>query len=445
MIRQVNTLLIILIGFLVAYWLRFGTTSLTEGYLIALVISLFLLSVIFPATGAFRDEFEWEVLRRMRRLVAGWAIVLLMLVSIAAVTKTSGLLFPYLVRTLGHLSQLCGLGAVLFSSYFISVGARNRGRKASPIALVGSGEAAVRLENRIQNDPASDMFVSQRFGQAWSEEPTRPISELNNYIDSNNINSVWVAVPWEDKNTLREILHVLSESVADVNVVPDFYQYRLLNQNVSVWAGLPIISLSSTPMTDAEALLKALMDRVGAFFLILLLSPLLLFVFLLILFVDGWPVLFNQSRHGISGEPIKIVKFRTMKKGAEKQQFNQALREDGRVTTIGKFLRKTSLDELPQFLNVLKGEMSLVGPRPHPIELNEEFKSRIPRYMLRHKVKPGITGWAQVNGHRGGTETEEKMSLRIEHDLWYIQNWSLWLDLKILLMTPLVLIHRNAY
>jgi putative colanic acid biosynthesis UDP-glucose lipid carrier transferase len=126
-------------------------------------------------------------------------------------------------------------------------------------------------------------------------------------------------------------------------------------------------------------------------------------------------------------------------------EFKQARPDDSRVTTIGKLLRKTSLDELPQLINVLRGEMSLVGPRPHPVELNGVFMSRIPKFMLRHKVKPGMTGWAQVNGHRGLTDTEEKMALRIEHDLWYIQNWSLWLDIKILLQTPLAMIHRNAF
>ena len=317
MIRQVNMLLIILIGFLVAYWFRFGTTFLTEGYLVALVISLFLSSIIFPATGAFRDEFEWEVLRRMRRLIAGWAIVLLMLVSIAAVTKTTDY-FSRIWFGLWVIISTCGLSAVLFFSYFISIRNRNRNRRACPIALVGSGEAAVRLEGRIQNDPASDVFISQRFGQAWSAEPAWPISELSDYIETNNINSVWIAVPWDDKSTLSLTLQVLSESVVDVNVVPDLYQYRLLNQSVSVWAGLPIISLSGTPMTDSEALLKAVMDRVGAFFLIVLLSPLLLLISLLILLDDGWPVIFNQSRHGISGDSIEILKFRTMKKGETK-------------------------------------------------------------------------------------------------------------------------------
>jgi len=158
------------------------------------------------------------------------------------------------------------------------------------------------------------------------------------------------------------------------------------------------------------------------------------------------PVLFRQSRHGVGGESIKILKYRTMTVHQEPRgQFTQATSNDARVTFVGRFLRKTSLDELPQLFNVLKGEMSLVGPRPHPIELNDLFISRIPKYMLRHKVKPGITGWAQINGFRGITDTEEKMALRIEHDLWYIQNWSLWLDLKILLQTPLAMIHSNAF
>ena len=157
-------------------------------------------------------------------------------------------------------------------------------------------------------------------------------------------------------------------------------------------------------------------------------------------------MLFRQERHGIGGDAIEIFKFRSMKNDAEHVgEVDQATREDQRVTTIGRFLRRSSLDELPQLFNVVLGEMSLVGPRPHPIELNKLFKSRIPKYMLRHKVKPGITGWAQVNGFRGITDTEEKMALRIEHDLWYIQNWSLWLDIKILLQTPLAMIHRNAF
>jgi Undecaprenyl-phosphate glucose phosphotransferase len=228
--------------------------------------------------------------------------------------------------------------------------------------------------------------------------------------------------------------------------VPDLHQYRLLNQGISEWGGLPVISLAGTPMTGTEARLKNALDWFGALFLCLILSPFFLAISLFIRIGSKGPVFFRQARHGVGGEPIDIYKFRTMTVHHEKKgRVTQAAKDDARVTGIGRFLRKTSLDELPQLFNVLKGEMSLVGPRPHAIEHNHIYKTRIPRYMLRHKVKPGITGWAQVNGYRGLTDTPEKMALRIEYDLWYIQNWSLWLDLKILFMTPLVMIHRNAY
>jgi len=172
----------------------------------------------------------------------------------------------------------------------------------------------------------------------------------------------------------------------------------------------------------------------------------LLLIALLIKFSSPGPVLFRQQRHGVGGEAMEILKFRSMVVHQESgNAVTQAVPDDARVTSIGRFLRRSSLDELPQLFNVLKGDMSLVGPRPHAVEHTDLYKSRIPRYMLRHKVKPGITGWAQVNGFRGLTDTPEKMALRIEHDLWYIQNWSLWLDVKILLLTPFVLLHRNAY
>ena len=444
MTRQANALLIIIVGFLVAYWLRFGYTALTQGYLLALLVCLVLASVVLPATGAFRAEFEWELLRRMRRLIAGWAIVLLMLVSIAAMTKTTDN-FSRIWFGLWTILSTVGLVAVLLMSHYASIRRRNQNRQTRPVALVGTGEAAARLEEQILHDSASDMTIAQRFGKPWSSAPVMPLSELAGYIEDNNIRAVWIAVAWEDKSTLNETLAALRESVVDVNVVPDLHQYRLLNQSVSEWAGLPVISLAGTPMTDAELRLKAVMDWLGALLLVILLSPLFLLISALILITDGRPVLYKQQRHGIGGESIGTFKFRTMRNGSQDEAFRQASPDDERVTAVGKFLRKTSLDELPQLFNVLKGEMSLVGPRPHPLELNQEFKSRIPRYMLRHKVKPGITGWAQVNGYRGQTETREKMALRIEHDLWYIQNWSLWLDLKILLMTPFVLIHQNAY
>jgi len=443
--RQANALLIILVCFLGAHWLRFGDSPLPQVYLIALLITLAIAAVILPATGAFRKEFEWAVLRRLRRLLAGWAVVLLMLISLAAMFKTTDY-YSRIWFGMWVLLTTFGLVLVVMISHAVAIRERNRHRKTHGVVLVGAGLAAHQVDQQIQNDPASDMVLLARFGEAWSSQPVLPVSELESFIQEHKVHAVWIAVPWEEKTLLEASLDAVKESVIEVNVVPDLHQYRLLNQGISQWGGLPVISLAGTPMTGAEARLKYILDWVGALVLCILLSPLMLAIALAIALGSKGPVLFHQARNGVGGDSIEILKFRSMTMhDEEKGTVTQAAPDDARVTAIGRFIRKTSLDELPQLFNVLKGEMSLVGPRPHAIEHNDMFKSRIPRYMLRHKVKPGLTGWAQVNGFRGQTDTPEKMAMRIEYDLWYIQNWSLWLDLKIFLMTPLVMMHRNAY
>jgi len=444
MAQQANALLVVLVSFLLAYWLRFGGMPLQQGYLLALLVSLVLSSIILPATGAFRKEFEWQLPRRLRRLIAGWAVVVLILVSLAAVLKVTDY-FSRIWFGTWVLLGTAGFIVVLAVSHAAAARSRKSGKNRRNIVLVGAGDAALRVERQIRNDPLSGMNLVACFGEPWSDREVLPVDRLAGFIEEHHIEGVWVAVPWANKVLLDQALEALKASVVDVNVVPDLHQYRLLNQNIVEWAGMPVINLSATPMTSAERRLKAALDWLGALLLTLLATPLLLLIAFAILVTDGRPVLYHQRRLGVGGEEIDILKFRTMKHEPAEARFRQATPEDERVTAIGKFLRKTSLDELPQIFNVLKGEMSLVGPRPHPLELNHEFKSRIPKYMLRHKVKPGITGWAQVNGFRGQTDTPEKMAMRIQHDLWYIQNWSLWLDLKILMMTPLVLVHKNAY
>ena len=445
MLRQANILLTILVSFMLAHFLRFGPVGLTQDYLLALLVTLVLSSVVLPATGAYRLEFEWAVMRRLRRLIAGWAVVLMLLVSLAAMLKITDT-YSRIWFGLWTIISTLGLVAIVLITHLDAIRTRKKNRKTHQVVLVGAGGAAARVERRIRSDPASDMELLACFGEAWSEEPVQPLSELPAYLEQNRVYAVWVATPWEDKDLLYRALEALRESVVDVHVVPDLEQYRLLNQNISEWSGLPVISLAATPMTDAERRLKHAFDWLAALFLVLVTLPFTLLIAVLIKLSSKGPVLFRQQRHGLGGESIEILKFRSMSLHDEQAgEVTQASPQDERVTGIGRFLRRTSLDELPQLINVLKGEMSLVGPRPHAVEHNDLFKSRIPKYMMRHKVKPGMTGWAQVNGFRGRTDTREKMALRIEHDLWYIQNWSLWLDLKILAMTPFVMIHRNAY
>jgi putative colanic acid biosynthesis UDP-glucose lipid carrier transferase len=445
MLRQANILLAILVSFLLAFLMRFGPVGLPQDYLLALLVTLVIAAIVLPATGAYRLEFEWAVMRRMRRLIAGWAVVLMLLVSLAAMLKITDT-YSRIWFGLWTIFSTLGLVAIVLITHFDAIRQRRKNRKTNKVVLVGAGDAAARVERRILEDPASDMELLECFGEPWSESPVRPLSELPRFLEENRVYAVWVATPWEDKDLLYRALEALRESVVDVHVVPDLEQYRLLNQNISEWSGLPVISLAATPMTDAERRLKQVFDWLAALLVVVVTLPFTLLIALLIKLTSKGPVFYRQQRHGMRGEQIGIYKFRTMRyvePGSD--EFRQATQDDDRVTAVGRFLRKTSLDELPQLINVLKGEMSLVGPRPHPVQLNDQYMSRIPKYMMRHKVKPGMTGWAQVNGFRGLTDTREKMALRIEHDLWYIQNWSLWLDLRILAMTPFAMVHRNAY
>lgn len=443
--QNLQTQLVILLACLVAFYIRFESFHMSAVYIIALLIGLLVAAVIMPATGAFRHEFRWAFLRKTRRLVAGWALVVTSLVTMAAIFKVTS---DYSRIWFGYWVLFGGVG--LFISQLAEHGWQIHKKKHSKsvrrLVLAGGGDNGKRVERQILNDPDGGMQLVARFGNDWTGENSFPIEQIADFVESAHISEVWIAAPWEDKELLESALSALNESIVDVNVIPDLHQYRLLNQSIVEWGGMPVINLSGTPMTGSEQRIKGVFDRIVSLLLVVLLSPLFLLIALLVRLSGPGPVLFRQKRHGIGGESIDIFKFRTMKDHQKTEgQVDQVTRVDHRITPVGHLLRRSSLDELPQLFNVVLGEMSLVGPRPHPIELNQSFKSRIPKYMLRHKVKPGITGWAQVNGFRGITDTEEKMVLRIEHDLWYIQNWSLWLDIRILLQTPLAMIHRNAF
>ena len=220
-----------------------------------------------------------------------------------------------------------------------------------------------------------------------------------------------------------------------------------MNRPMTQIMGLPVVNLSVSPMrVSVNRMVKAVEDRLIAALVLLVTSPLMLLIAIGVKLSSRGPVLFKQLRHGWDGKPIKVYKFRTMRLHDDESNLRQATRDDSRVTRIGALLRRTSLDELPQFFNVLQGRMSIVGPRPHAIEHNHYYMDQIDSYMQRHKVKPGITGWAQVNGHRGETDTLDKMERRVEHDLYYIENWSLWLDAKIIVLTIVRgFVHPNAY
>lgn len=273
---------------------------------------------------------------------------------------------------------------------------------------------------------------------------------LAQHVQRQDIDEVWVSVPKRQTHLLDEVVNALWETPVEVLFVPEFRDSRRLNSAVR-WLDVDVgygLMLTYTPLgSRSNRALKRVTDLVLASVIGLLILPLCAAIALAVRCTSPGPALFRQSRHGEGGSPIEVYKFRTMYVDQpEPDKVHQACRDDPRVTPIGRFLRRTSLDELPQFFNVLQGRMSIVGPRPHALTHNEYYKSRVESYMWRHRVKPGITGWAQVNGHRGETDTLEKMEKRVEHDLWYIDNWSLWLDFKVIALTiKTVFVDYNAY
>lgn len=238
----------------------------------------------------------------------------------------------------------------------------------------------------------------------------------------------------------------LSQSTANIRLLPDLKMYQILNHGMSVTLGIPMVDISVSPIFGGRHLAKLLLDYTVALLILIVISPLLVVIALAVKLTSPGPVLFKQKRHGWNGKEIWVYKFRSMVVHQETHGVTQATKNDQRVTPVGRFLRKTSLDELPQFINVLQGRMSVVGPRPHALAHNHEYMQHINKYSLRHKVKPGITGWAQICGYRGETDTLDKMEDRVKHDLYYMEHWSLWMDLKIILLTPLATLqNKNAY
>jgi len=268
------------------------------------------------------------------------------------------------------------------------------------------------------------------------------------WIEKNPVDVVFVGLVHARSSDIAPVVDALHDSVSSVYFVPDSKLFGLGHMQYAEMAGTPLLVAYETPFIGVARLLKRFVDVLLSFFILLMLSPILLAIAIGVKLSSPGPVVFRQLRYGVGGQKIVVSKFRSMRNDPLPQtgEIKQAIVGDARVTPFGRFLRKTSLDELPQFFNVLQGSMSIVGPRPHAVQHNELYRKQVKGYMLRHKVKPGITGWAQVNGLRGETDTLDKMQRRIEYDLYYIRSWSLMLDFKIILRTVLVVFKdRHAY
>ncbi|WP_095982507.1 undecaprenyl-phosphate glucose phosphotransferase [Melittangium boletus] len=327
---------------------------------------------------------------------------------------------------------------------------RRRGYNLKSILVIGAGELGQRVIETVEGHKELGFRVvgllslhPDKVGQQVLGVPVvGHVKDVDTVLDARSVDQVIIAVPLEDQAAVKPLMEQLALRTVDVKVVPDLYQYVTLYGGLEEFGGLPIISLQGDPMAGWNMVAKRVFDILFALVALFVSAPFMLLVAIAVKLTSRGPLLYAQERMGMDGQTFHILKFRTMRTDAESSGALMASKDDPRRTPIGTFLRKYSLDELPQFFNVLTGDMSLVGPRPERPVFIEEFKRQIPRYHLRHKVKAGITGWAQINGLRGQTSIQK----RIEYDLYYIENWSLLMDLKILVRTALGgFLSKNAY
>lgn len=312
-------------------------------------------------------------------------------------------------------------------------------RKAVVVGTGGTGQALVKL---IQNNLWSGTQIVGFFDDHENQPTLNKLPVLGQLqslpvaIERMHIDIVYIALPMDESAKIRSLIAQLDDSTVSIHFVPDvFFLDLIFGSRLILFDNLPVVALRDTPIRGINSVLKRVEDIVLSSAILVLLSPLLLAIAAAVKLSSRGLVIFKQYRYGLNGRKFKIYKFRTMNVCEDGYAFTQAIQNDRRITPLGAFLRRTSLDELPQLFNVLQGHMSLVGPRPHPVAMNEAFRKRVNGYMLRHKVKPGIVGLAQLNGFRGETDTLEKMEKRIEYDLKYLRDWSIILDLQILFKT----------
>lgn len=428
-----------------AHGWRFGSFHLHERYVLATaIISLFVL-LLNSLMGAY---VRWRVTRistLLARLFMVWLAVAILATSII-----------YFAHVADRYSRLW-VGMSLMLSFFMAGGARVlaqlvlrqarlKGRARRPVFLVGPGPHLIDVARGMRASPGEGYSIAgiERLSQMPNDAC---LERLKRRVDSSDAREVWICLPLEMGGIVRSIFHALRNHTAEVRFIPDFRDMHLLNHRMSEVAGHYAIDLSVTPMNGMARVIKRLEDIIVGGLITLLILPVCIGIAIAIKLSSSGPVLFKQYRTGANGKQFKVYKFRSMEVHEETAGVvTQARQGDPRVTKLGAFLRRTSLDELPQFYNVLQGRMSIVGPRPHALAHNEYYKDMVESYMRRHKVKPGITGWAQVNGLRGETDTLEKMERRVEYDLWYIDNWAVWLDLRIIFLTIFKgFFNKNAY
>jgi putative colanic acid biosysnthesis UDP-glucose lipid carrier transferase len=426
-----------------------------EHYMLAGLLAVVLFYFIAELSGLYRSWRGVSTNREIFLLLFVWCITVFIMLGLGFLTKHTQ---EYSRRALfmwTTLSPLLIIGCRLCVRLLQRI-LRTLGYNSRSFAVVGVNELGFQLARNIERLPEMGLslvgFYDDRTDDRTPEVPEEVGHRIGNLDDlleqarDGKVDIIYITFPMRAEDRIRGVLSRLSDTTASVYVVPDFFVFQLLHSRWSDILGLPVVSVFETPFYGIDGMAKRICDLLLGGLLLLISSIPMAIIALWIKFTSPGPVFFRQRRYGLDGREIRVWKFRTMTVCEDGSQAVQAVKNDTRVTEVGAILRRTSLDELPQLLNVIEGGMSLVGPRPHPNALNEQFRQKVEGYMLRHKVKPGMTGLAQVSGWRGETDTPEKMEKRIECDLQYISQWSLWFDIKILFRTVWVVIAgKNAY
>ncbi len=418
-----------------------------------LILALLVFAMTFP--GGLTGESQGARAKAgdlMLEIVTGWVAIIGLLgllgwatrtieafdqqVILAWVLATPAALFAahrLLPRVLPRVLATQGLHKVAVIAGANDLGRRLAERLRDPILGIRvAGYFDDRGAGRLQNLPAA-----QNLGA---------LSALADYARAQRVDVIYVALPMASQPRILRLLEDLRDTTASIYFVPDIFVSDLIQARVDSIGGIPVVAVCESPFYGFNGFVKRLSDVILAALILALISPLMLAIAAGVKLSSPGPILFKQRRYGLDGRKIVVYKFRSMTVAEDGDLVRQATRNDSRITRFGAFLRRSSLDELPQFINVLQGRMSVVGPRPHAVAHNEMYRKLIRGYMIRHKVRPGITGLAQVNGFRGETDTVEKMKARIDYDLAYLRNWSLLLDLQIILKTVVVVLGRqNAY
>lgn len=408
------------------------------------VLSILMFAISFPGSWENSKNLKTEIFDTFNQ----WLLVFAVLLIFGYITRFLENFPTEMVLVWGVVTPTVLLFSHLLANQYLSSNYYIASVKKTAV-IVGVNDLSQQLQKRINANIENGIELKGFFDVNSERKPKSPlglknqlvgrIEELADYVKNNNIDIIYIALPPSLHIQIMTLLDDLKDTTASIYFVPNFFLSDLIQARIDEIDGMPIVAMCETPFSGFNGFIKGMSDLILASLIIIVTFPLFVLLAIGVKLSSPGPIIFKQRRCGLDGTEIIVYKFRSMKVAEEGDVVIQAKLNDKRVTPFGRFIRKTSLDELPQFINVLQGRMSIVGPRPHAISHNEMYRKVIKGYMVRHKVKPGITGWAQVNGYRGETETVESMKARIDYDIAYLKKWSLSLDIKIILKTVLLI------